>query len=55
MSVGPDSISHARATPAWLIAALAVGVVVAMDPGGWSPFGPAKWLVVSVIAVGLIE
>ena len=26
---------------------LAAGVLV-MDPDGWSPFGPAKWLAVTV-------
>lgn len=31
---------------AWLLGALAVGSVVACDPLGWWPFGPAKWLVV---------
>ncbi|MEO6125217.1 MAG: O-antigen ligase family protein [Ilumatobacteraceae bacterium] len=32
--------------------ALVVGSVIAMDPGGWSPFGPSKWLVISTIGFG---
>ena len=43
MAVGSDSMTS------WALAALAVGVVAAVDPGGWFPFGPAKWLVVSVL------
>ncbi|MCU1368051.1 MAG: hypothetical protein JWN39_3690, partial [Ilumatobacteraceae bacterium] len=35
---------RARAT---ILAALVIGSVIAMDPGGYSPFGPAKWLVIS--------
>ncbi len=32
-------------------AALAVGTCAAMDPAGWNPFGPAKWLAVSVLTL----
>lgn len=32
-------------------AALAVGTCLAMDPAGWSPFGPAKWAAVSVLTL----
>ncbi len=43
---------------AMLFGALAIGIVLACDPDGWSPFGPAKWLVVStfgpvLVAVGV--
>lgn len=31
------------------LGALVVGTVVAADPSGWAPFGPAKWLVVSTL------
>ena len=34
----------------WVLAALPVLVVVAVDPGAWSPYGPAKWAVTSVTA-----
>lgn len=34
-----------------LAGVLPIAVVVACDPGGWSPFGPAKWLVVSVLVL----
>ncbi|MFT3852578.1 MAG: O-antigen ligase family protein [Ilumatobacteraceae bacterium] len=30
---------------------LTLGAVLAADSGGWSPFGPAKWLVVSTLAL----
>jgi O-antigen ligase len=36
------------------LALLPIAAALAVDPAGWSPFGPAKWLVVSVLAlVGL--
>jgi hypothetical protein len=38
----------------WSTAALPVLVVVAVDPGGWFPFGPAKWAVVSVTGALLL-
>ena len=33
----------------WAAAALAPVAFLAFDPGGWYPFGPAKWLAVSVL------
>ena len=39
---------------ALFLGALAVGSVVACDPAGWSPFGPAKWLVVGVLSSAAI-
>ncbi|MEP7113597.1 MAG: O-antigen ligase family protein [Ilumatobacteraceae bacterium] len=36
--------------PALSFGALVVGSVIAVDPGGLSPFGPSKWLVVSTLA-----
>ena len=38
-----------RRREAWVLAALAPAVFLALDPGGWYPFGPAKWLAVSVL------
>src|SRR5436190_4063643 len=31
------------------LGALVIGCVIAMDPSGWSPFGPAKWTVISTV------
>lgn len=36
-------------SPAVLIAALAPASLLAVDPWGWYPFGPVKWLAVSVL------
>ncbi len=36
---------------ALLLGALVIGAVVTFDPGGWSPFGPAKWLAVSTLSL----
>jgi O-antigen ligase len=36
--------------PALAFGALIVASVITVDPGGLAPFGPSKWLVVSVIA-----
>ena len=36
-------------SPALLIAALAPASLLAVDPAGWYPFGPVKWLAVSVL------
>jgi hypothetical protein len=35
-----------------VLAALAPLSLLAVDPGGWYPFGPVKWLVVSVVGFG---
>lgn len=35
----------------WATGALPVAATVGLDPGGWYPFGPAKWAAVSVIAM----
>ena len=43
-------------TPAalgWALGALVVTAVLAFDPGGWTPFTPAKWWLVSAIGFGL--
>jgi O-antigen ligase len=40
-------------SPALAFGALAVGSVIVVDPSGLSPFGPAKWLVVSTVAPAL--
>src|SRR3954469_3035487 len=42
---------------AWAVAALLVGSVVAVDPGGLVPTGPLRWTVIAVttgIALGLL-
>lgn len=36
-------------SPAWLIAGLAPVTLLAVDPWGWYPFGPVKWLAVSTL------
>ncbi|MFS8584306.1 MAG: hypothetical protein FWJ72_04410, partial [Acidimicrobiia bacterium] len=36
-------------SPAWPLAALAPATLLAVDPWGWHPFGPAAWLAVSVL------
>ena len=33
------------------LALLPIGAALALDPAGWTPFGPAKWLVISVLAL----
>lgn len=33
----------------WVLAALAPAALLVLDPVGWYPFGPAKWLVVSTL------
>jgi len=38
----------------FVAAALAPLVVVAVDPRGWSPYGPVKWVVVSVVAAACV-
>ena len=35
----------------WVPAVLAPAVFLAVDPSGWYPFGPAKWLVTSVLVL----
>jgi O-antigen ligase len=37
----------------WALGALVVAAVLAFDPGGWTPFTPAKWWLVSAIGFGL--
>jgi hypothetical protein len=39
-----------RAGPV-LLGALAPAAALAVDPAGWYPFGPAKWLAVSVLGL----
>ena len=39
---------------AWLVAALPPGAVIAVDPAGLSPFGPAKWAVVPVLVLAAV-
>jgi O-antigen ligase len=36
----------------WLLGALAPAVLLAVDPWGWYPFGPIKWLGVLVLGFG---
>ena len=48
--VRAPEVGTSRAAP-WWFGGLAVGAVVAADPRGLSPFGPAKWLVVSAVGV----
>lgn len=35
-----------------VLAGLAPAVLLAVDPGGWYPFGPIKWLLASTLALG---
>jgi hypothetical protein len=35
-----------------LAGAIVLGSAAALDPGGWYPFGPTKWLVVSTLVAG---
>jgi O-antigen ligase/Flp pilus assembly protein TadD len=45
-------MEHPRAAVA--VVALVPLVILAVDPGGWYPFGPVKWLVVSaVVPIGV--
>ena len=37
-----------------LIRVFPVGIVVAVDPLGWSPFGPARWAVVSTLGLAVV-
>jgi hypothetical protein len=36
-------------SPATVVAALAPVSLLAVDPWGWYPFGPVKWLAVSTL------
>ncbi len=47
--MGPIRLDHieSRRVLGWLISAWIVLAVLALDPSGFSPFGPIKWLVVS--------
>jgi len=43
-------VSDSETSDRWRVGAaslLIVGTVVAVDPGGWFPFGPLRWMVVS--------
>lgn len=40
--------------PALSFGALVVGSVIAVDPGGLAPFGPAKWLIISMLAFATV-
>ncbi|MEO1063881.1 MAG: O-antigen ligase family protein [Actinomycetota bacterium] len=46
--------STVPSTGALAAAALVVGSVVAVDPGGFAPFGPLRWLVVAVAGLVVI-
>ena len=35
-----------------LAGAIVLGSAMALDPGGWYPFGPTKWFVVSTLVAG---
>lgn len=41
-----------RRREAWLLAALAPAATLALDPGGWFPFGPVKWLLIPTLVLG---
>ena len=44
-----EASSGAGANLPHLVGAIVLGSVVALDPGGWYPFGPTKWFVVSTL------
>ena len=49
-SVGmPEEACGTAAILPHLAGAVVLGSAVALDPGGWYPFGPAKWFVVSTL------
>jgi O-antigen ligase len=61
-AVGPPDAAAATANRSpgtapvvlgWALGALVVAAVLAFDPGGWTPFTPAKWWLVSAIGFGL--
>jgi O-antigen ligase/Flp pilus assembly protein TadD len=43
--------ANCPAPAAFAAAALFVGAVLGLDPGGWSPFGPAKWALTATLAL----
>jgi hypothetical protein len=46
------AVRGAAASLPHLAGAVVLGSAVALDPGGWYPFGPAKWFVVSTLIAG---
>jgi len=48
-----DAIPKRHAPAAWVLSALIIGTV-AVDPFGFAPFGPIKWLLVTAGAFGAV-
>jgi len=48
------SVDRADRAIAVAASVVPIAAVVAMDPSGWYPFGPAKWTAVTVAAVGCV-
>lgn len=49
----PGCDARVRARPhAVVLATLVVAAVLVIDPDGWSPFGPSKWVAVAVVTLG---
>ena len=48
------SVDRADRAVALAASVVPIAAVVAMDPSGWYPFGPAKWTAVTVAAVGSV-
>jgi O-antigen ligase len=40
-----------RSGGAWVLALVPVAAWLVVDPAGWQPFGPSKWLAISVLGV----
>ena len=49
MEAGPGA-APGKAPAAVAVAVFLAGSVLVMDPGGWHPFGPSKWLAITVAA-----
>src|SRR3954447_3300126 len=43
-----------RSGGAWSLALLPVAAWLTVDPRGWQPFGPSKWLAITVFALGAV-
>lgn len=53
--IGAVAPARARIGPAGVVlTAFAPVAFVVYDPGGWYPFGPVKWLAVSVLGLGVV-
>jgi O-antigen ligase len=52
--MGVHANAAQRCAPVWgafIAGAMVIGSVIAVDPAGWAPFGPVKWLAVSALGV----